>query len=162
MLHKYNPEKPAPKVKFLEPSSRQSASKFRPTFLLNGVDYVASTPIRNLPAKTEYHCLKPSSDVKKYPSKKALKTSIPSPRIRRILNNILAKPQPHPVRPRRFKKEAVNQITLEDISARIQTAQAAQHRAHQEELRRTLHEQIEQHITWEAEEKGVFDCESCC
>ena len=153
---------PTPKVKFLEPSPRQSTLKFRPTFLINGVDYVASTPIRNLPAKTVYHCLKPSFDIKKHPAKKTPKVSTHSPRIRKILKNILTKPQPTPVKPTRFKKKVLKSISLEESRARIQAAQAAAHRAHQLELRNLLHIKLEEHITKEAEAKGISDCESCC
>lgn len=105
MPGKYNPEKPVPKVKFLEPPSHPSVAKFRTTFELNGVEFVTSTPIRNLPAKTDYHCLKPSTNIKKHPAKKVPKSSTYSPRIRKILNNILTKPQPTPVKPQCFKKE---------------------------------------------------------
>lgn len=162
MPGKYNPEKPVPKVKFLEPSSRPSTSKFRPTFHLNSEELVASTPIRNLPAKTDYHCLKPSIDINKHPTKKTPKCPIHSPRIRKILNNILTKPQPTPIKPTRFKKEVFHQVSFEDICARIQAAKAAEHHAHQEKLRNLLHTRIEEYITKEAQAKGIADCESCC
>lgn len=161
MLGKYNPEKPAPKVKFLEPSSRPGIDKFRTTFNLGGVEFVTSTPVRNLPAKTGYHSLKPSAIIDKHP-KKVRQASAHSPRIRKILRNILTKPQPPPVKGERFKKEVYNQIPLEEISARIRAAQAAEHRAQQEKLRNILHTALEEHITKAAKAQGISDCESCC
>lgn len=159
MPGKYNPEKPAPKVKFLEPSSRPSVDKFRATFNLGGVEFVTSTPVRNLPAKTSYHSLKPSAIINKHP-KKIRKGSAHSPRIRRILRNILTKPQPPPVKSERFKKEVYHQISFEEVSARIRAAQAAEHRAQQEKLQNILHTAIEEHITKAAEAQGIPDCES--
>ena len=162
MVGKYNPEKPTPKVKILEPTPHRCASNFRHTFLIDGVEYVTTTPIRNLPAKTDYHCLKPSCNIKKHPIKKALKASTHSPRIRKVLKTILTKPQPTPIQPTRFKKEVPNIISFEENRARIQTAQAAAHRTQQLKLRNLLHTKLEERISKEAEAKGIPDCESCC
>lgn len=161
MVGKYNPEKPTPKVKILEPSPHQ-CTKFRPTFLVDDVEYVASTPIRNLPAKTDYHCLKPSCNIQKHPAKKVLKPSTHSSRIQKVLKTILTKPQPTPIQPTRFKEVRSKTISFEEGSARIKAAQAAAHRAHQQELRNLLHIKLEECITKEAEAKGISDCESCC
>lgn len=162
MTGKYNPEKPTNKVKILEPSPHKSNPNFRPTFLIDGVEYVATTPIRNLPAKTDYHCLKPSCNIKKHPIKKALKASTHSPHIRKVLKTILTKPQPTPIRPTRFKKEVPNTISSKEGRARTQAAQVAAYRAQQLKLRNLLHTKIEERITQEAEVKGIPDCESCC
>ena len=149
-------------MKILEPSPHQ-CTKFRPTFLVDGVEYVATTPIRNLLAKTDYHCLKPFCNIKKHPIKKALKASYThSLRIRKVLKTILTKPQPTPIQPTRFKKEVPNTISFKESCARIQAAQAAAHRAQQLKLRNLLHTKLEERITKEAEVKGIPDCESCC
>lgn len=158
MPGKYNPEKPASKVKFLETSSRPSATKFRAIFELDGVEFASATPVRNFPAKTNYHQLKPSAQIQKHPAKKVRKSS----RVRKILDNILTKPQPTPVTPHRFKKEARNSISYNDICAGIRAAQEAEHRAEQEKLRNILHVALEEQITRKAREQGISDCESAC
>lgn len=158
MPGRYNPEKPALKVKFLETSPRPSTTTFRATFELNGVEFVTSTPFRNLPAKTDYHQLKPSTQIQKDPAKKVRK----SPAIRRILNNILTKSKPAPVTPHRFKKQARKSISYNDICAHIRAAQEAEHRAQQDKLRNILHVALEEQITKKAKQRGISDCESAC
>ena len=106
---RYNPAKGQPLVKVLDPVIVKD-DRWRQHFKdCEGQVYSTCTPVRKLRNKTSYHVLKPTGGIRKAPrnvrkvpgSFKKLPASS-----QKVLQDILVKPRPEPIKPRRFKAPA--------------------------------------------------------
>lgn len=103
---RYNPVKGQPLVKVLDPVIVKD-DKWRQHFKdCKGQVYSTCTPVRKLHNKTSYHVLKPSGGIRKTPrsARKVPRNFQHLPAsTQKVLRDILVKPRPEPIKPRRFK-----------------------------------------------------------
>lgn len=120
---RYNPVKGQPLVKVLDPVIVKD-DKWRQHFKdCEGQVFSTCTPVRKLRNKTSYHVLKPSGGIQKPPRsyQKVPRRFQKVPRSfqklpassQKVLKDILVKPRPEPIKPRRFKAPAPVYIVKE-------------------------------------------------
>lgn len=166
MPGRYNPDKAAPKVQFLEPVINKAVHRrLKAVFKLGSEEFATATPIRHLPPRTSHHCLQPSRDIQKVPVQPRSQPKTYSKKVQKILRNILEKPKPKPIVPHRFTQEVPRQLSYEEVRAQAEARAAAitvKHVIPQQQLREILQQKLSQQITRAAQDKGIEDCESCC